>query len=137
MSKETRIETKIKTTRPSVNYAKDWLDQLLLIPGLVLSGREKGIAYGSDHYGAINNHFTVYWAIFGMVTNKHPNTEPVDPRASELLTSEKAVFCNGVFSVVLCSPFCEICSHSLAQILLLSSFDKLGLKRRIIYYHQG
>ena len=81
-------------TRPSFNYAKDWLDQLLLIPGLVLSGREKGITYGSGHYGAVNNHFTVYWAIFGMVTNKHQNTQPVDPRASELLTSEKAVFCN-------------------------------------------
>ena len=68
-----------------------------------------------------------------MVKNKQPG----DPSASLLLTSEKAVFCNCVFSVVLCSPFCEICSHSLAQNLLLSSFDKLGLKRRIIYYHQG
>ena len=28
-----------KKTRPSVNYAKDWLGQLFLIPGLVLSGK--------------------------------------------------------------------------------------------------
>ena len=54
----------------------------------------KRVIYGSDHYGAVNNHFTVYWAIFGMVKNKHPNTQLVDPRASGLLTSENAVFCN-------------------------------------------
>ena len=28
-----------KKTRPSVNYAKDWLGQLFLIPDLVLSGK--------------------------------------------------------------------------------------------------
>ena len=31
----------LKRTRPSVNYAKDWLDQLFLFPGLVWS-TEKG-----------------------------------------------------------------------------------------------
>ena len=35
-------------TRPSVNYAKDWLDQSFLFPaGLVWSG--KGFHYGCDH----------------------------------------------------------------------------------------
>ena len=46
MSKETKIETKIKTTRPSVNYAKDWLDQLIIghySSFMVWSGLEKGI----------------------------------------------------------------------------------------------
>ena len=32
---------KEEETRPSVNYAKDWLDQLFLFPGL-----EKGFTYG-------------------------------------------------------------------------------------------
>ena len=34
--------------------------------------------------GGSSNHFPVYWAIFGMVTNKR---QPGDPRASLLLTS--------------------------------------------------
>ena len=37
-----------KKTRPSVNYAKDWLGQLFLIPGL-----EKNITYGCDHCDAV------------------------------------------------------------------------------------
>ena len=47
---------------------------------------------GFDHWGAVNSYFSVYSAIFGMVTNN--NNQPGDPRASLLLTSEKAVFCN-------------------------------------------
>ena len=38
------------------------------------------------------SHFSVYYAIFGMVTNTHPTWQPGDPRASLLLTSGKAVF---------------------------------------------
>ena len=34
-------------TIPSVNYAKDWLDHLLLFPGLVWS--EKEFYFGCDH----------------------------------------------------------------------------------------
>ena len=34
---------KEKETRPSVNYAKDWLDQLFLFPGV-----EKGFTFGCD-----------------------------------------------------------------------------------------
>ena len=30
---------KEEETRPSVNYAKDWLDQLFLFPGLVWYGK--------------------------------------------------------------------------------------------------
>ena len=44
--------------RLSVNYAKDWLDQLFPFPGIVRSG--KGFHLGCDHYGAVNNHFPVY-----------------------------------------------------------------------------
>ena len=75
---------------PSVNYAKDWLDQLFLIPGL-----EKGIIHGCHHYGAVNNHFPVYWAIcLVTVTPNRTNNQLGDSRASLLLTSEKTVFCN-------------------------------------------
>jgi hypothetical protein len=34
-------------TRPSVNYAKDWLDHSFLFPGLVWS--EKEFYFGYDH----------------------------------------------------------------------------------------
>ena len=35
---------------------------------LVWSRLEKVITYGCDRYGAVDNHFPVYYAIFGMVT---------------------------------------------------------------------
>ena len=35
---------------------------------LVGSRLEQGITYGCDRYVAVDNHFPVYWAIFGMVT---------------------------------------------------------------------
>ena len=47
-SKEYRM-----TTRPSVNYAKDWVDQLFVFLGHVWSG--KGFHLGCDHEGAVNN----------------------------------------------------------------------------------
>ena len=34
---EDLVETETKITRPSVNYARDWLDQLFLFTGLVWS----------------------------------------------------------------------------------------------------
>ena len=46
--------------RLSVNYAKDLLDQLFPFPGIVLSG--KGFHLGCDHYGAVKNHFLVYFS---------------------------------------------------------------------------
>ena len=61
---------------------------------LVCPGLEEGIAYGCDRKGAINSHFSVYLAIFGMVSPNQPNKQPGDPKASLLLTSEKALFCN-------------------------------------------
>ena len=51
-------------TRPSVNYAKDWLDQSFLFPGLVES--EKGFTLDVITRGL----FPVYLAIFSMVINK-------------------------------------------------------------------
>ena len=48
--------------------------------------------YGCDHYGAVNNHFPVYKAIFGIVIpNLQPTNQSIDYRAS--LNSEKAVSC--------------------------------------------
>ena len=82
------IKTKSETTRPSVNFAKDWLDQLFHIFGL-----GKGTSYGCDHSRAVNNHFSVHLAIFGTVTTKRTTKQLGDPSASLLLTSEKAVFC--------------------------------------------
>ena len=40
---------------------------------LVRSRLEKGITHGCDLNGAVNNHFPVYKAIFGMVTTKRTN----------------------------------------------------------------
>ena len=37
---------------------------------LVLPGLKKEFHFGSDRYGTVNNHFPVYWAIFGMVMNE-------------------------------------------------------------------
>ena len=42
------------------------------------------------HYGAVNSHFSVYLAIFSMVTIQQLG----DPSANLLVTSRKAVFCN-------------------------------------------
>ena len=41
--------------RLSVNYAKDWLDQLFPFSGIVWSG--KGFHLGCDHYRTFNNQF--------------------------------------------------------------------------------
>ena len=87
-------------TRLSVNYAKDWLDQLFLFPGLVW--KTLFFTLNVVTGGAIQSHFHVNEAIFGMVTNKQPNIQLDDPSASLLLTSEKAVFCKK--SQNMCSP---------------------------------
>ena len=44
---------KIIRTRPTVNYAKDWLKQFFLMPGLVYT-------CGCYHYGALKKHFPVH-----------------------------------------------------------------------------
>ena len=49
---------KLNRTRPGVNYAKNWFDQLFLIPILVWF--VKGITYSCDDYGAANYNFPVY-----------------------------------------------------------------------------
>ena len=65
---------------------------------VIWSGLEKGITYECYHYEAVYSHFSVYLAIFGMMTlkqsNKQKNNQPGDHRASLLLISEKAVCCN-------------------------------------------
>ena len=42
-------DLKFVKTRPSVNYAKDWLDHSFLFPGLVWP--EKEFHFGCDHWG--------------------------------------------------------------------------------------
>ena len=42
---------------------------------LVGSRLEQGITYGCDRYVAVDNHFPVYWAIFGMVTTERTNNQ--------------------------------------------------------------
>ena len=58
-----------------------WIIQSSL---LVLSGLKKSFTLDVITRRAVNNHFPLYWAIFGMVTNKR---QPGGPRASLLLTS--------------------------------------------------
>ena len=65
--------------KPSVNYAKDWLGQLLLICGLLWSGMEQGVTHGCDHNGAVNNHFPVYWAAM-MADNEKKITDVGSPK---------------------------------------------------------
>ena len=62
---------------------------------LVRSSMEKGFTLDVITRGAVNSHFPVYWAIFGMVTNKQPGNSS----ASLLLTSEKVVFCKNHLKV--------------------------------------
>ena len=69
------------TTRPSFNYAKDWLGQFFLIPGLVWSGKEYP---NQQPFSCVLGHF---WR-----GNNQPNNQPGDP--SLLLTSEKTVLRN-------------------------------------------
>ena len=61
-------------TRPSVNPAKDWLDQLLLLPSL-----EKGFTYV-----CVFGHF---WH-----SGKQPNKHPGDPRAGISINVKIRVF---------------------------------------------
>ena len=42
---------------------------------MILSGLEKGITHGFDHYEAVDSHFSVYLAIFGMVTLEQLNKQ--------------------------------------------------------------
>ena len=62
-------------TRPNVNYAKDWLNHSFLCPGLVWSQKE--FHFGCDHQGAVNNHFPVYWGLFGTVMNNQPTNRVI------------------------------------------------------------
>ena len=77
-----KLKEAITKTRPSVNYAKDWLGQLFLIPGL-----EKGyispmvmITMGqSTAISCVLRHFRH--------DDNQPTKQPGDPIASLLLTS--------------------------------------------------
>ena len=53
--------------------------------------------------GAVNSHFSVYGAIFGIVTTNQTINQLGDPSASQLWTSEKAVFCNSYIMVSMIS----------------------------------
>ena len=91
-----RTQAKCEITRPGVNYAKDWLGHPFLF--LVWSG--KGFHFECDHLGAVNNHFPVYWAIFGMVTtNKHPNNQVILVQACPWPVRRQS------FAIFLCQTF--------------------------------
>ena len=60
---------------------------------LVRSGLESGFTYGYDRWGAVNNYFSMYWAIFGIVITNQMNSQPGYSSASLLLASKMAVFC--------------------------------------------
>ena len=70
-------------TRPSVNYAKDWLDQLSIIPGQVWSGSPMDVIRS----------LTIFLGMRQFLARWHQTNQPGDPSASLLLTSDKAVFC--------------------------------------------
>ena len=55
-------------TRPQ--HTQDPVSTFLVLPGL-----EKGFILDVITRGAVNNHFPVYWAIFGMVTTKRTNNQ--------------------------------------------------------------
>ena len=60
-------------TRPSVNYAKDWLDHSNHSSSLVWSGVEKGFTLAVTTMGqsiTIFHYTAVYYAIFGTVAPK-------------------------------------------------------------------
>ena len=70
-----------------------WLDQLFLFPGLVLYGTGFRLWMGSQ--GGSQQSFCCVLGHFRH-GDKQTNNQPGDPRASLLLTSEKAVFCKKV-----------------------------------------
>ena len=74
----------MQLTRPSVNYAQDWLDHSSI---LVLCGREKGFSLDVIPRGGSQQPF---YCVLGHF--RHGDTQPTeqlgDPSASLLLTSE-------------------------------------------------
>ena len=88
---------RIENRTDPCQLCKTLTGQILLLPCYVVfvwSG--KGFANEFDHRGAINYHFGILRPFWHGVepTNKRTLKQPGDPRASLLLTSEKAVFCN-------------------------------------------
>ena len=81
----------LKWTRPSVKYAKDWLDQLFPTPCLIWSGKEFHLWMWSLECSQ-----QPFFCVIGHFRHGHDrrtNNLPSDPRASLLLTNEKAIFC--------------------------------------------
>ena len=79
-------------TRPSVNYAKHWLDQLFLISGLVWSGK---CIYHLWMW-SLRDSQQPFFCVFGQFRHgdTQPTNQPGDPCASLPLICEKSVFCN-------------------------------------------
>ena len=76
-------------TRPSVNYAKDWMDHSFVFPCLVWSG--KGFHFGCDHQGGSQQTFSCVLGHFQR-RDERTNKQPGDPSVSLLLTNEKNTF---------------------------------------------
>ena len=65
-----------------------------MTPEMIVVNLLKLHVYGHTSQTRTSKRFPVYWATFGMVTSERTNKQLGDPRASLLLTSEKAVCCN-------------------------------------------
>ena len=113
-------------TRPSVNYAKDWLDHSFLFPGLKKSFTLDVITrWQSTSIFLCIKPFSAWWWT-NEQTNKRTNEQLGDPRASLLLSSEKAILCKQVFWALPLTrtvedlPFCrQVCYVPIASYVLL------------------
>ena len=76
-----------RSTTPSVNYAKDCLDQLFLIPGLFWSGKGYHLWMWSL-WDSQQHFFGHFWHV-----DSQSIKQTGDPWESLLLTSENTVFC--------------------------------------------
>ena len=67
--KNQRRHARWESTRPSVDYAKDWLDQSFLFPGL-----EKGFTYDMDVI--TGEQPAIIWPSFGLDYSPPPALRP-------------------------------------------------------------
>ena len=90
-----------KATRPSVNYAKDWLDQFSLTPGLVWSAKGTQepffCVFFREHVGeeVVEEHSQVVVPPdFEANNDHHHDLKKVDEAMNILGKTDKCCFCN-------------------------------------------
>ena len=120
-------------TKLKINKTQCQLCKRLAGPIISLSWSVKGFhIYGSDHWGAVSNHFPVYEAIFGMVTNKQTPEQPGGPReacywpvqsfAIEHSDMADAFFCSNEWRIVSKTKLCffpTILMHSVMVAMMV------------------